>query len=129
MGGARRGSLFASGRSKDQVEQETRQHTAAAKVQTAYRLLRITYLEFGPSIFCRQDGSKAPHGTLQLARGLGQPFGSTRRTEGRKNIGFSKDAFGCSLGQAWARAAPGLDQAGPGKAMRRAKGVVGLKES
>ena len=48
------------------------QSEAALKVQTAYRLLRLTYLKFGPNIFCTRLGEQAPYGRLLLTRGVGQ---------------------------------------------------------
>ena len=45
---------------------------AAVKVQTAYRLLRLIYLRFGPTIFCKCTGNPAPYGTLRFTRGIGQ---------------------------------------------------------
>ena len=44
---------------------------AAVKIQTVYRLLRITYLKFGPTIFCKRNGEPAPFGELLFSRGAG----------------------------------------------------------
>ena len=57
--------------SREKAEERSRKKLAAIKVQTAYRLLRITYLKFGPSIFCKHDGNAAPHGELVFTRGMG----------------------------------------------------------
>ena len=54
------------------MEVALRQTAAVVKLQRAYRQLRMTYLEFGPSIFCTAAGERAPYGKLLLTRGVGQ---------------------------------------------------------
>ena len=58
--------------SAKQKAPESEAATAAVKIQTAYRLLRLTYLEFGASIFCTRSGRPAPYGSLLFSRGVGQ---------------------------------------------------------
>jgi hypothetical protein len=53
-------------------DERAKQVLAAIKVQTAYRLLRLVYLKFGPNIFCKCNGEPAPYGTLHFTRGIGQ---------------------------------------------------------
>ena len=54
---------------------------AAIRLQRYYRQLRLTYIRFGPCIFCRRDGLPAPYGRLGFQRGAAPA--SARVPEGR----------------------------------------------
>ena len=52
--------------------QPSAEYLAAVKLQKAYRLIRTTYMKYGPAIFCRSRTQHSPHGRLQFSRGVGK---------------------------------------------------------